>query len=173
SASDKQVQQLALLIIPAVFLILILTHIYFLFTGLIGGIQLNSLKTRWDNASVERKALDEFNAEYLFISADAKDIQKFLSERINWSEKLNKLSLSLPEGIWLEHISATGKDFYLKGKAVSLDKSEVSLIRNYVEGIKGQPQFIKNFSSLEITSIQKATKGSYEVADFSLTGSFK
>ena len=54
-----------------------------------------------------------------------------------------------------------------------MDKTEFSLIRNFVDEINSQPQFVKNFNSLELSSIQKGIIGAYEVADFSLTGSLK
>ena len=156
-----------------VFALLIITNIFIIFSGLVRDVRLNSLKSKWEKVLPQRKVLEEFNLENALISGDAREIQRFLLERINWSEKLNKLSLSLPDGLWLESISASGKEFYLRGKAVSLDKTEVSLIRNYVDEIKNQPGFMKNFNSLEVTSIQKGVIGAYEVADFSLTGAYK
>jgi hypothetical protein len=165
--------QALILLIPVIFAVLIIAHIYLIFLGLTRSVHLNVLKARWENSLPQRKALEEFDAEHSLVSAGAKETQRLISERINWSEALNKLSLSLPAGIWLESISISGKEFYLRGKAVSLDKTEVSLIRNYVDGIKKQPNFMKNFNSLEITSIQKGAIGAYEVTDFSLTGSYK
>lgn len=173
SAKQQPGPQLLILIIPVIFAVLIITHIYFISLGVTRSVQLNVLKKKWENALPNIKALEEFNAEHSLISGDAKEVQKLIFEKINWSEKLNDLSLSLPAGIWVELISVSGKEFYLRGKAVSLDKSEVSLIHNYIEGIKSQPGFMKNFNSLEITSIQKGTIKAYEVADFSLTGAFK
>ncbi len=165
--------QLLILAIPLVFVLLALIHIYFIFAGISSSVRLGLLKANWEKSSVERKAVEDFNAEHSLVSGDAQEIQKLLSERVNWSEKLNKLSLSLPAGVWLEFVSGSGKEFYLKGKAVSLDKTEVSLIRNYIEEIKAKPEFMKNFNSLDLTSIQKSSIGVYEVADFSLTGSLK
>jgi len=172
-SATKLSPQLLILCIPVIFVLLVITHSYFIFLGLTRTAQLKTLKAKWENSLLQRKSLEEFNAEYSFVSTDARDTEKLLLERVNWSEKLNKLSLSLPAGVWLEYISVSGKEFYLRGKAVSLDKAEVSLIRNYVDGIKNQPQFMKNFSFLEISSIKKSAIGAYEIADFSLTGAYK
>jgi len=165
--------QLLILVIPLVFAVLIITHILFIFLGITRSVQLNSLKAKWERAMPQRKAWEDFNTERAFVSGDAQAIQKFFAERINWSEKLNKLSLSLPCGLWFEFISGSGKEFYLRGKAVSPDMEEVALIRNFIDAIKKDPGFMKNFISLELTSIQKGMIGAYEVADFSLTGSLK
>ncbi|MFY9402214.1 MAG: hypothetical protein WAQ07_02240 [Candidatus Omnitrophota bacterium] len=165
--------KLLIILIPSVFLLLLLVHIYFAFLLSVRSHKLNALKAKWENSFLQRKALEEFNAQHALISLDTKEMERFLSEKINWSEKLFKLSISLPEGVWLESLSGNKKEFFLKGKAVSLKKDEVSLIRNYVEMIKADSDFMKNFSSLDLTSIQKSFIGAYEVADFSLSGSLK
>ncbi|OQB16563.1 MAG: hypothetical protein BWY16_00026 [Candidatus Omnitrophica bacterium ADurb.Bin205] len=169
----KSGPQLLILIVPLAFILLASAHIYFAFLVMSRSVRLNSLKARWEKSLPERKALEEFNAEHSLISGDAREIQRLLLQRMNWSEKVRKLSVFLPDGVWLEFVSGSGKEFYLKGKAVSLDRAEVSLIRNYIEDVKSDKSFMKNFTSLDLTSIQKNTVGSYEVADFSLTGSLK
>ena len=165
--------QLFILSIPLVFVLLIIIHMLLGFSGIIRSVRLNSLRGKWEKVALQRKALEDFNAEYALVSGDAQAIQKLTLDRVGWSEKLYKLSLSLPAGVWFELVSVSGKDFYLRGKAVTVDKTEVSLIRNFVDEIKNQPQFMKNFNSLELSSIQKGIIGAYEVADFSLTGSLK
>jgi len=165
--------QLFILSIPLIFALLITIHIFIGLAGIVRSVRLNSLKGKWEKVALQRKALEDFNAEYALVSGDAQAIQKLTLDRVGWSEKLYKLSLSLPAGVWFELVSVSGKDFYLRGKAVTVDKTEVSLIRNFVDEIKNQPQFMKNFNSLELSSIQKGIIGAYEVADFSLTGSLK
>ncbi|MBN2831441.1 MAG: hypothetical protein JXL82_04120, partial [Candidatus Omnitrophica bacterium] len=116
SAKQQPGPQLLILIIPVIFAVLIITHIYFISLGVTRSVQLNVLKKKWENALPNIKALEEFNAEHSLISGDAKEVQKLIFEKINWSEKLNDLSLSLPAGIWVELISVSGKEFYLRGK---------------------------------------------------------
>ena len=154
-------------------MLLISVHIVIAILGAASFGEQSALKGKWEKMLPERKALEEFNSEHVLYSGDARDIQKLVSERINWAEKLNRLSLVLPSGMWFESISVSGKAFNLHGKVVSLAKEEVSLLRNFVDEIKNKPDFIKNFSSLELSSIQKETIGGYEVADFNLAGVLK
>lgn len=170
---SKAGPQQLILLIPLVFIVLIIAHIVIVFLGATRSSELNALKAKWEQMSLQRKALEDFNNENMLYSGNSKDIQKFLNERINWAEKLNKLSLILPPGIWFESISVSGKAFNLRGKVVSLTKEEVSLIRNFVDELKNKPDFIKSFNSLELSSIQKEVIGGYEVADFILTGVLK
>ncbi|MFA5287684.1 MAG: PilN domain-containing protein [Candidatus Omnitrophota bacterium] len=165
-------QQLILLI-PFIFVVLVIAHIAIVFLGVTRYSELSVLKGKWERLLPERKALEDFNNEHTLYSGDSKDIQKLVDERINWAEKLNRLSLILPPGIWFESISVSGKAFNLHGKVVSLDKEEVALLRNFIDDLKNKPDFAKNFNTLDLNSIQKETIGGYEVADFTLTGVLK
>ncbi len=165
-------QQL-ILVIPLIFVILIIVHIIIASLGVTRYSQLSLLKNKWEKMLPERKTLEEFNNEHMLYSEGSKDIQKLVNERINWAEKLDRLSSILPPGMWLESISVSGKAFNLHGKVVSLAKEEVSLIRNFVDDLKNKPNFVKNFSTLELSSIKKETIGGYQVADFNLSGVLK
>jgi len=169
----KRGVKLLTLIISLGLALLVVTHIFIVFLDMGRSMRLNALKGKWEKALPQRKALEEFNTGHSLLLGDSQSMQRLLTERIIWSEKLNRISLSLPEGVWLEYLSVSGKEFYLRGKAVSAEKKEVSLIRDFIDEIKGKPGFIKNFNSLELTSIQKGVIGAYEVADFSLTGSLR
>jgi Tfp pilus assembly protein PilN len=171
--SVKPGAQQFILLVPLIFVLLIMVHIIIVFLGVARSSQLNALKNKWERMLPERKTLEDFNNEQMLYSGDSKDIQKLLNERINWAEKLNRLSLVLPPGIWFEVISVSGKTFHLQGKVVSLTKEEVSLLRNFIDDLKNRPDFVKNFNSLELSSIQKEVIGGYEVADFNLVGTLK
>lgn len=170
---NKPGPQLLILLVPLIFVLLIAAHIFITFIGLARISQVAALNGKWEKMLPERKVLEDFNNEQLLYSGDSQDIQKLLNERVKWAEKLNRLSQVLPPGIWLEAILVSGKTFHLHGKVVSLNKEEVALLRNFIDDLKNRPNFIKNFNSLELSSIQKVTVGGYEVADFNLVGSLK
>ncbi|PIP18831.1 MAG: hypothetical protein COT38_01425 [Candidatus Omnitrophica bacterium CG08_land_8_20_14_0_20_41_16] len=162
-----------ILIIPLVFAVLLIAHTVFIFLGIIQSVQLSSLKDRWGKLAPEKKALEDFNSEYTLLSGDSQEIQRLLNERIKWAEKLNKLSLALPPGVWFEAISASGKEFQLRGKVVSLSKEEVSLIRQLIDALKNDANFFKGFNTLELSAVEKGAIGGYEVSDFTLIGTLK
>ncbi len=173
SSGAKAGPQRLILIIPLVFAVLIIAHIVFIFLGITQPVQLRVLKSRWERSSPERKALEDFNCEYKLLSGDSQETQRLLNERINWAEKLNKLSLALPPGVWFEAILVSGKEFQLRGKVISLSKEEVSLIRQLIDALKNDLNFFKGFNTLELSSAQKATIAEYEVLDFTLLGTLK
>ncbi|MFC1805071.1 hypothetical protein ACFLZ3_04530, partial [Candidatus Omnitrophota bacterium] len=69
-------------------------------------------------------------------SADAILQGKLSAEKLNWSEKLNKLSLHLPYGIWFDNLSLKGADFVLRGSVISLQGEEMMLIKKFIESLK-------------------------------------
>ncbi len=170
--SKPGLQQLILLV-PVIFILIFIAHIYLFFLGVIKVSHFNALNAKWERMLPERKSLEDFNNQQMLYSGSDREIQRFLNERVLWAQKLSRLSSVLPPGIWLKSMSVSGKVFQLQGKAVSLKKEEVVLIRSFIDDLKSRPNFINNFNSLELGAIQKEAIGSYEVADFTLTGSLK
>lgn len=160
-------------IIGAIFGIVILTHIILIITFLFKSYSLHQLESNWQALGPDRKLLESLKREYATATLDTKVIQEIMSQRINWAEKLNKLSLCLPSGVWFDEISFLNKTFTLKGTVVSLQKEEINLINNFVESLKKDDSFFKKFSNLELGSMQRRTIGSYDVIDFILTGKLK
>jgi Tfp pilus assembly protein PilN len=163
----------AIYIIPLVFGILIILHI------LLGGIlllknsQLKLLNIKWRSLETQRKNLEDFQKECALLSADAKVTQQLLSSRINWSEKLYKLSLYLPSGVWFNELSVTSGDFILQASVISLQKEELGLIHQFIDKLKNDHMFFKDFNSLELKSVERRVIGGYDVLDFVLVGTLK
>lgn len=153
--------------------VIALINIFALTINIAKGMRLSALNKKWQNYASQRKELEEFNKEYAVFSEGAKDIQQILTQRIIWAEKLNKLSLDLPSGIWFNEFSVSSGNFYLKGAVVSLKKEEMGLIRQFIDNLKKDSAFFKDFTSLELVSINKEVIGGYEVVNFILTGALK
>lgn len=160
-------------IIGGIFGIVILTHIILIITFFFRSYSLHQLESNWKALGPDRRLLESLKREYATATLDTKLIQEIMAQRINWAEKLNKLSLCLPSGVWFDEISFLNKAFTLKGTVVSLQKEEINLINNFVASLKKDDSFFKNFSNLELGSMQRRTIGSYDVIDFILTGKLK
>jgi len=75
--------------------------------------------------------------------------------------------------VWLELISLSDKDFRILGKAVSLERNEVSMVRSFIDGLKNNQKFIKDFSLLELSAIQKSMFNDKDTVDFGISGKVK
>ena len=160
-------------LIPLILGMLICTHVYLGLTFFAKKGNLSQMANKWQGLEPQRKELEVFNAEYSAISEDAKAIQHISRSRVNWAQKINQLSLGLPSGVWYTEISVTPKDFILQGAVVALQKEELTLVNKLISNLKNDPIFFKDFSNLELTSVQKKTIGGYDIFDFILQGELK
>lgn len=165
--------ELLLYLAPVILGLLLLAHIYFFALVFIKNQQLNSLDKKWASLEPDRKLLESLNKEYNVTSQDELLIDGVSLDRFNWAEKLNKLSLDLPSGVWFTQISFANDNFTLNGSVFSFQKEEINLINKFLDSLKNDPGFMRNFISLELGPIQRKTITSYDVVDFILSGKLK
>lgn len=153
--------------------IIIFVHIYLFAVTVAKNCQLRLLNNKWEKLEPQRKILGNFKNKYEVLSADAETIQQLITQRINCSEKLNKLSINLPSGVWFNELAISSRDFTLKGSVVSLQKEEMVLINKFMNNLKNDAGFLKDFNNLELSSIKRVTVSSYDIVDFILAGNLK
>ena len=136
-------------------------------------VQLKVINSEFKRLEPEKKVLGQSKKERDTLSEQASIVQQLIKTRLNCSEKLNRLSLSLPNGVWFDELALNNKDFILKGSVVSLQKEEMALINKFISNLKADAPFFNDFIKLDLTSAKKRQLGSYEVEDFILTGSLK
>ena len=162
-----------LYLIPLVFAVLIFAHICLAAVGIAKNLQFGQLNSKWKKLQPQRELLNNLKKERDVVRSGAKVIQEMNSRRLNWSEKLNRLSQDLPSGIWFNEILVSRKDFVLKASVVSLQKEEMSLINKFIDSLKNDTRFLRDFDKLELGSVQKKSLGGYDVVDFILTAQLK
>ena len=154
--------------IPALFIILLLVHSYLIGALVLKNIQLMVLNTKWQKLRPQVLKIEEFKKNNELVSQDSRVIQQLVNQRVNWAEKLNKLSLNLPSGMWFNEILVKPKEFILNASVVSLQKDEMSLINQFIENLNNVNAFSKDVPNLELESIQKTVIGGYDVTTFTL-----
>lgn len=152
----------------AVFALFVVLHVFFGVMAVAKGVRLNSLKAQGKKLQPQLKSLEDFRKENRELSAEEKNMQDLVSKRISWSEKLNFLSLDLTAGTWFNEISITPKELVIKGAAVSVEKEEMKLLDKFIENLKKDEQFFKDFTAIELKSVTRELIGNYEVVDFML-----
>lgn len=159
--------------IPLAFGILMLAHIYLAAASIVKYCQYKALDNKWNKLQPQRDRLDKFKGQYDVLSSAAQAVRKLDSMRLNWSEKLNKLSLNLPSGVWFNELSVSRAEFVLRASVISLQKEEMALINKFINNLKNDAGFFKDFNNLEISLIQRKVIGGYDIVDFTLTGKTK
>ncbi len=165
--------QVLIYAILAVLGLFILAHFYSAVFLISKNGQWVSLNRKWLGLAAQKKALDEFNQEFSVISQDAGVLAQLSRQRVLWAQKLNELSLHLPAGVWFNEILLNGNNLMIKGSVISLEKEEVGLINRLLDNLKTTFEFAKDFSGLELSSVQKRSIGGYDIADFILVGALK
>ncbi|MFH1191676.1 MAG: PilN domain-containing protein [Candidatus Omnitrophota bacterium] len=166
-------EQLFIYAIPAMLALFILAHFYFAVLWISKNGQLASLNRKWLDLAVQKKNLDEFNIEFSGTSRDASLLGQLHQQRILWAQKLNELSLHLPAGVWFNDIVLNNNNITIQGSVISLRKEEIGLINKLLDILKADAEFSKDFSSFELSKVQKRNLGGYDIADFILVGALK
>ncbi len=159
-----------MLIIPVVAGLLVLAHICLAVLGVVRAGQFAELNKKWEVLASQRKALEDFSKEHAVVTEDTKFLQQAFKQRLNWAEKLNKLSSGLPSGVWFKEITISSKALVIIGSVVSLQKQEMALIRKFIDNLKNDTGFFKDFVSLELGTVQTRPIADYNIFDFVLTG---
>jgi Tfp pilus assembly protein PilN len=162
-----------LLLLPLIAAVTIVEPVYLTGVSVIKNIQFQGMERKWKGLEGQRKIVDEFAGENWLLSQDAIAIKGYLDKRIGWAEKLNKLSLYLPKGIWFNSITLSSKELIIQASAFSLQKEEMNLINAFIENLKKDAVFSNDFKSMELGAVQKRLAGSSEVTDFVLVFALK
>ncbi len=161
----------------SIFALIVLLHLcLFLFAG-IRSYQLGWIDNKLQKLAPQKKAAQDFRAGYDLAMQDAAAVQQLTVQRIIWSEKLNKISLNLPYGIWLNEISVNlDGNFILNGSVVSVEKTKIgliNLINKFVDNLKKDKGFFADFEKLEPPFTKARVVGDYDILDFTLGGQLK
>lgn len=163
------------LLVPAIVGVLLCIHISLALILIARNSQLGLLNAQWQRLAPQRQILEKYRREDDVLMQDTRLAEQLKGELVRWSEKLNSMSLYLPQGVWFNKLSAsaTSKEFVLKGAVVSLQKDEMGLINKLLEGLKADGVFFNNFTSLELESVTRDAIGGYDVVSFTLKGKLR
>lgn len=162
-----------LFVLPAAAALLVCLHIYLAGANIAKNALLRRLTREWEALAPQRKEIDDFNKNYAAFNEDIKAIQRLTAGRVNWAQKLERLSRDLPAGIWFRGLFIKSADFTLEGSVISLEEDEMGLIKAFIEALKNDAEFFQGFDSLELASVQRKAVGSYKIIDFVLSGKLK
>jgi len=162
-----------LYLIPLLAGVIILVHGYLGLTQFTRSVTLSSLNKKWSVLAPQREKITALKSAGESASKQESLIRDLGAKSIGWAKLQNKLSLNLPNGVWFNEISLNPRELVIRGTVVSLEKNEVDLINKFLFNLKQDPDFIGNFKGLELSSVQRKTIVTFEVADFVLTSALK
>jgi Tfp pilus assembly protein PilN len=152
------------------FIILAAIHLLLFFTSLAykySAIRLEKAKSKISSQDIGAGSLKR---EFAAIENRIKIISDLSKTNSHWAERLGKLSLALPNGVWFNHIRAQSGILDITGSVVSLRGGEVEALNKFLYNLKKDTFFYSRFKNINIVSIGKSNLFGVEVADFSIRG---
>ena len=154
--------------------LLVLSHTVLFAAQAAQALRLASVKARWEKLLPDKNRLDAIGSEVRDMHKKMTTIADITSAKSGqWSQKLNILSDALPKGVWLKRVSLNNKSLTVEGGAFSKSGNEIAIVGNFVAGLKKDPAFADDCSSIEVQGVQRGRRGPTEVAEFTLTAKLK
>ena len=128
----------------------------------------------WQKMSPDKNNIDSINKELKGLKNKISTIDNVTFKKaISWAQKLNILSDAMPKGVWIKKIAWNNTVLTVEGSAVANLHEEIAIVGNFVSNLKKEESFVKDFSSLELTSVTHSKKGVTETADFIIMAKVK
>jgi Tfp pilus assembly protein PilN len=146
--------------------------------------ELSDLLPQRNISAALKKEADELNTKFAIIEG-------LTQGSLVWSKKLSDLSDSMVDGIWLNSLfleeeatrpaaripvqqSLPKQSLVLKGLALSSDMGEeAAIVGAFMQSLKNNKDFFKDFDSIKLLSIQRQLYGKTEVMNFNIVCYFK
>ena len=165
--------QLLIYIVPAVFALLIIIHLYLGALYLFKSRQKSAVENEWSQLESKRQEVDRWKQQYNISNQYTQQIGQLLQARLTFAKKLESLSDNLPNGIWFNRLNVKDGKFRLEASVVSLKKEQLSLINDFLRALKKDEDFFKDFGILELGHMNVRAIGAFSVMDFVLSGELK
>ena len=153
--------------------LLIIFHIMLAGTLFAKKMRYSQLSKAWDKIQPDKIRIDKLKEETSLLENRIKYVEQLTANRINWSEKLNRISDLIPRGVWLSSLVFDDPTLKLEGSAVSKQKEEMILVGQFTSGLKKDPKISADFKDIEVRSIQRRKIKTLEVVDFVMTANLK
>lgn len=150
-------------------LLIVTAHLVLGVIWLIGFGKLSAHQAQWQKLAPDKTILDGINNE-------SKDLKKKIDlisglttkKSVQWAPKFNAISDALPRGLWVTRMVLDKNGLLMEGSVVSRNQNEIANVGDFVAALKQNNDFIKDFSSLEVNSIQRGNNNAVEVTDFTV-----
>jgi len=131
-------------------------------------------QAQWDKLAPDKKIIDGFKEESRNLNQRLNLISGMtINKSVTWSPKFNAISDALSRGLWLRRMVLDKDGLSIDGSVVSKSQNEIANVGLFISALKNNDEFMKDFSSLEVNSIQRGENNSVEVTDFTVMAKLK
>jgi len=154
--------------------LLLMVHLILGGIWLMGMGHLSHAKAEWQKVLSNKIALDSMTKESGDLNKKIKTISDMTTKKsIRWAPKFNAISDHLPSGLWIRRMTLDKIGLTIEGSVVSRSQNEINNVGLLLSDLRQDDNFMKDFSSLEVNSIQRGKNNVVEVTDFTVTAKLK
>ncbi|MBM3253523.1 MAG: PilN domain-containing protein [Candidatus Omnitrophica bacterium] len=152
--------------------------------------KVEKLEKEWALLQPKKTQLETLKTEASTLEGELNLFRRVLYKRFYWSEKLNKISDNILDGVWLNSLSiGTGEEnvgmvsaelprnavhsLTISGSVFSRVAGEEDSISQFIKSLKEDKEFSKDFKDIELKSVQTKKIADKEVKDFVIILSLK
>jgi Tfp pilus assembly protein PilN len=186
-----KLQKLPVLPIAAGFAgLLIAVQVTVFAVSIYAGISLGSLTKKYEAIALKRKEAEALKAKNDAIIKRAGAIDELTGKRFSWAKKLNALSDSVTQGIWLSELdyderpaalarAVKGKAagmpgrLVMNGYAAGIGEQGASLVGKFIKNLRENEAFYADFSDIDLVSVKSDKVEGQEVMSFKISCVFK
>ena len=141
----------------------------------LGGMgRLSSYKANWQKVLPDQILWGSMNEESGDLKKKINVIADMTTRKfVRWSSKFNAISDALPRGLWIRKMTLDKIGLVVEGSGVSKTQNEINEVGLFLSTLKQNNNFMKDFSSLEVNSIQRDKTNAIEVTDFTVMAKVK
>jgi len=141
----------------------------------LGGMgHLSSDRANWQKVLPDKILLGSINKESGTLKEKINMIADMTTRKsVLWSHKFNAISDALPRGLWIRKMTLDKIGLVVEGSGVSKTQNEINEVGLFLSTLKQNNNFMKDFSSLEVNSIQRDKTNAIEVTDFTVMAKVK
>ena len=157
-------------------LIFLIVAIHVILGGiwLVNSGRLSGYTANWQKVMPDKTVLDSLHKDSIDIGNKIRVIEGMTTKgSVLWAPKFNAISDSLPGGVWIKRMTLDKVGLTMEGSVVSKSQNEINNVGTFLSALKQKNDFMKDFSSLEVNSIQGGRNNAVEVTDFSVVAKIK
>ncbi|MBL7069102.1 MAG: hypothetical protein ISS34_04520 [Candidatus Omnitrophica bacterium] len=183
-------------IIIGIAVLLVLIHGLTMLTINLQRRAIDKMSVEWQREKIEKESIELTRRENIKMRRKIDAIEDLMSRKILWAKKLNQLSDLVIDGIWYTSLSidrktvivepkegASGKSMAMRrfatervqipylsieGEVSSSYGDELAIISRFIDGLKSEKDFFKDFSNIELDSTTLHEIENVEVMKFNI-----
>jgi len=157
-------------------LVLLLATVHLILGALwyMGNSHLAKNNAEWQRVLPDKTTMDSMKKESTDLTKKIGVITDMTVQKtVLWSPKFNAISDNLPKGLWLRKMVLDKTSLTMEGSVVSKNQTEINNVGAFIFALKQNADFMKDFSSLEVNSIQRGKNNAVDVTDFTVMAKLK